>query len=286
MSFILNALRKSELEREAAQTKPLSNKLMSQPPTTSIKNNNSIWLILLALVNLCFLAVVMWYFFEKGSDEDRVEEQPLIMTEKLIEAEPTQPTLLQTETVKIAKIEKPPAPVHQPVKTVPQQSIAQQLKHKFSPVPQAKKVAPSPPPANIVPQESFSQTFNSRLAPENSTQAKIITETPVIQEQDVAEENNIPALPIDPISTQKNNSNSEPNHPPFLSELAYKDRRAIPNVSINVFVYSNKEKERFIMVDMTKYITGQEIKDGMILKEIRKNSVVIEYEDQIFQVKR
>jgi general secretion pathway protein B len=210
----------------------------------------------------------MWYFFEKGSDEDRVEAEPV-----------------KTETVKIAKVEKSPAPVHQPVKTVPQQSIAQQLKHKFSPAPQAKKVVP-PPPVNIAPQESFSQTFNSRLAPENSTQAKIITETPVIQEQDVAEENNIPALPIDPISTQKNNSNSEPNNPPFLSELAYKDRRAIPNVSINVFVYSNKEEERFIMVDMTKYITGQEIKGGMILKEIRKNSVVIEYEDQIFQVKR
>ena len=73
---------------------------------------------------------------------------------------------------------------------------------------------------------------------------------------------------------------------PFLSTLDYHFRRSVPALDINVYVYAEKKQDRFIMLEMTKYFSGQEISSGMTLKEIRINSLVVEYKNRSFQIKR
>ena len=91
---------------------------------------------------------------------------------------------------------------------------------------------------------------------------------------------------------KKTNSASEIDNntiikqPPFLSELDYEFRRTVPNIKINVFVYSENKKNRFIMVNMTKLVPGNEIIEGMILNEIRMNSIVVDYRNKIFRINR
>ena len=85
---------------------------------------------------------------------------------------------------------------------------------------------------------------------------------------------------------KQNTTNNQSDNIPLLSELSYEFRRTVPSMLINVFVYSNNEEDRFIMVDMKKYQEGQDIEEGVTLKEIRNNSIVVEYNNKIFQVKR
>jgi len=73
---------------------------------------------------------------------------------------------------------------------------------------------------------------------------------------------------------------------PFLSELDYEFRRKVPVIDVNVYVYAEKESERFIMIAMKKYSSGQEIVSGLLLKKIRINSLVVEYKNKVFQIKR
>jgi len=57
-------------------------------------------------------------------------------------------------------------------------------------------------------------------------------------------------------------------------------------LSINVFVYSEHPEDCFVMIDMVKYKSGQQIKDAMLLKEIRPDSLVIVYQNREFQIER
>lgn len=76
------------------------------------------------------------------------------------------------------------------------------------------------------------------------------------------------------------------NDPPFLSELNYEFRRTVPDVDINVFVYTENEDGRFIMINMKKYVPGQLLEVGMRLKDIRMDSIVVEYKNRVFRINR
>jgi general secretion pathway protein B len=73
---------------------------------------------------------------------------------------------------------------------------------------------------------------------------------------------------------------------PFLFELDPEFRRTIPELKINVFVFSEQLAERFVMIDMVKYNVGDRIKDSVVLKEIRSDSLVVEYNHRVFRIKR
>ena len=76
------------------------------------------------------------------------------------------------------------------------------------------------------------------------------------------------------------------NPVPYVTELPYEFRRRLPQFDINVFVYSEWAADSFVMIDMEKYKVGQRIRGLLELKEIRQDSLVVRYEDQIFQIKR
>jgi general secretion pathway protein B len=63
-------------------------------------------------------------------------------------------------------------------------------------------------------------------------------------------------------------------------------RRTIPELNINVFVYSEHGEESFVMIDMVKYKSGQQLKNGMTLKAILNDSLVIVYQNREFQIER
>ena len=73
---------------------------------------------------------------------------------------------------------------------------------------------------------------------------------------------------------------------PFLEDLPSELRRSLPNFTINVFSYSTAPAQRFVMIDMVKYVPGQRIKDLLDLKDIREDSIVVAYNDVTFKIKR
>ncbi|MCK5830958.1 MAG: general secretion pathway protein GspB [Methylococcales bacterium] len=73
---------------------------------------------------------------------------------------------------------------------------------------------------------------------------------------------------------------------PYLSDLSPKFRLSVPDILINVFIYVEKEENRLIMINMKSFRVDQEIINNMILKEIRKKSIVVEYKNKTFQIRR
>ena len=73
---------------------------------------------------------------------------------------------------------------------------------------------------------------------------------------------------------------------PFLSDLPVESRRTVPGLNINVIVYSEHGKESFVMIDMVKYKAGQQLKNGMLLKAILNDSLLMSYQNQEFQIER
>jgi len=85
-------------------------------------------------------------------------------------------------------------------------------------------------------------------------------------------------------------SAGSPRHPaasiPLLRKLPSGFRRKVPTMTINVFVYSKRAKERFVIINMAKYRTGDKIENGPVLESIRPDSLVLRFEGQRFRVKR
>jgi general secretion pathway protein B len=63
-------------------------------------------------------------------------------------------------------------------------------------------------------------------------------------------------------------------------------RQSLPTLPINVFSYSSTPAERFVMIDMVKYVPGQTIKNALELKEITEDGIIVRYEGRVFKIKR
>jgi general secretion pathway protein B len=68
--------------------------------------------------------------------------------------------------------------------------------------------------------------------------------------------------------------------------LPYEVRNNLPNLNINVFSYADQPEDRFVIIDMVKYRTGQLIKGSVKLKEILPNSIVLQYGSSTFRIER
>jgi hypothetical protein len=71
-----------------------------------------------------------------------------------------------------------------------------------------------------------------------------------------------------------------------ISDLPYSMRRDLPDIPISMQVYSPDATRRFVVVDGTRKIEGDVIKDSVALREIRANGVVLEFHGQRFFVPR
>jgi general secretion pathway protein B len=254
MSYILNALRKSEQERQDGHTETLENRIQHKQHTAPKKT--SFWLIILVLVNLFFLSYFIWSF-SKDKDDQGTAKQAVSEVKKMIKAEPE----LKIKSTPITQ-PMPPAdekPVLEIAKLLPQQTIAEQIKS------QRTKRKPT-----------LDKTKRKEKQHTKAVKQEI---KPIIQAQPLKQPEKIFAAKTE----VSENQNSDY---PYLSELDYNFRRTVPNIDINVYVYAEKEHDRFIMIKMQKYQQGQQIDSEMTLKEIRMNSLVIEYKNKVFQIKR
>jgi len=228
MSFILNALRKSEQERVAQQVETLEKKFQL-PVSESNKKSTAIWFLI--LINLIFFVYFIWSNVKTDEAETYVKEKPDVQD------------VHKTEVVSVVKIISPAPRIG---------SIAKQIKKNQV---QVKKI-----PSKI------------------GQQLKPVEHNDIEEVQEPIKKAEVPARPFD--------TKDKSNEPAFLSELEYSFRRAVPGFAINVYVYSENKQDRFIMVDMKKYKPEQKMDNGITLKDIHMDSLVVEYKNRVFKIKR
>jgi general secretion pathway protein B len=288
MSFILNALKKSEEERQTVQSDPVQDRIPDRED--AIKKKRPLWLIILSLANLCLLFYFIWLFLLKDEPDTSKEKTPHI-TEKLNEIVENKKVVTQA-AVQVAKVKKIVKPVREQVKPkVPlswKDEVVKPIKTNKQHVVNKTKVEKSPKQRKEN-QFSISQRIETKRNETNKRKQTAFRSRTVDKQQTVKKENSpfakrtyVPPSTTDYVETVEQNG----SNPPYLSGMSYEFRRKVPHIQINVFVYSEKEEDRMVMIEMRKYQTGMEIAKNMTLKEIRKNSIIVEYDGKVFQIKR
>lgn len=310
MSYILNALRKAEKERQQKQEQNLSSQLQEAKTVTAHKAMP--WLILLLSVNTVFLG----YLFLKsddaglGNDPDMKAESQLVggvqkPTTKHSPS-PDSPSSLETrfdqqkQASQIAAIEQQPerATVSSPaiqlteeIKTekemfgadelIPEEDInfnkgptdAEMSKLMKRSVVSAPKLRAPDAQQPVKPENSEA----GESAPKKMISSeKAITSAPALKSPAPERVARSKAAPI-----TRNESTI-----PWLHDLPRDFRRLVPEIHINVYVYNDQPENRFIMIDMKKYKTGQEISSGMILQEIQADGIVVRFRGKRFRIRR
>ena len=248
MSFILNALRKSEQERQALQPETVADRILLPQPQQGRSKTTKL-LVFLITLNVLVIAYIVWS-----------------VRNNLITTPPstTAPTISKPLSEQETKRELKTHPERLPQKTESETaSIAELIegeKQEPAPLP-AKPVITKKPEADTIKQPAI---VNKPALP--------IPTIPVPAAVKVQ------PTPLEAVPEQKDI--------PFLNDLSFDFRQTVPKLNINVFVYSQQPEERFVMVDMVKYKQGQQMKDAMLLKEFRPDSLVINYKNQTFKIKR
>jgi general secretion pathway protein B len=236
MSFILDALRKSETERQR-QTSPGLVTAGQRPPA----RRRAVWIPVLVVVligNFSLLAVLWW--------RDRPAAAPPAASAPATPAPPVQP----------------------PVARVPTRS--QSLADVAGIAPAAEDFA-----AEVETAERYAE------APTQEQYTEVLAPPP--DSLDAAE-------PVTGTNAQAGPS-GPPAHIraaalPTVSELAASGALALPELHLDIHVFSSKPAERFAFINMKKYTEGATLADGPRVEEISPDGVVLSHNGQRFLLTR
>lgn len=71
---------------------------------------------------------------------------------------------------------------------------------------------------------------------------------------------------------------------PLLAQLPFDAQRSIPSISLNVHVYSHNPAERFVFLNMQKYREGERSREGVLIEEITPDGAILRYGQQRFRL--
>ena len=73
---------------------------------------------------------------------------------------------------------------------------------------------------------------------------------------------------------------------PTLRMMSREFQQRLPEMKVNVYAYSADPSERFVIVNMDKYRAGQRIADGPVLQEITAESMILKFSGKRFRLER
>ncbi len=73
---------------------------------------------------------------------------------------------------------------------------------------------------------------------------------------------------------------------PSLTELRANGTLQLPDLHVDIHVYSDVQSERFVFINMNKYRENSSLDEGPILKQITSDGVILEYRGIAFMLHR
>ena len=73
---------------------------------------------------------------------------------------------------------------------------------------------------------------------------------------------------------------------PSLTELRMNGRLQLPDLHVDIHVYSDVQSERFVFINMNKYKENSSLDEGPVLKEITSDGVILEHNGIAFILPR
>ena len=253
MSYILDALKKSDQERRQGEIPTLESDhavLIAVQQQRSARQKK----ILLLLFPACLLvlAVGLWQW-RSQSEVPRLikktipEEQTAAVME--LTSQPPPPTAGQNV----------PDQVHEPAP---------------APAPQATVPAQEPPPLPPAPVRKGTTTVPVTIAE--------LTVVPPAAENQVAPR---PQAGQSPSPTPAETTNEPDNNPPLLKELPVEQQKIIPDIRMAGHVYAEEPARRMIMINNKIVREGERIGDKLKLVRITWDGVILSHNNTEFQIK-
>jgi len=258
MSFILDALKKSENERQRTLGPSLAD-----APMRRHQNERPWWVIgvaALLLVNLVVLVVVL-------ARRDDQPDNGLMATPA-----PTAPVATSPATTATSTSASRAVPPAEPAPTT-QQSIAR---------------VPTNPVVRSLAEEANGYYDEADAAFEHAGPvgaANVPTGRPMVQQLDGPTVAPLPqdAPGTEPANAAVNAGGAEPV--PTISSIIASGV-SVPDLHLDIHVYSAQPAERFIFVNMRKYHEGQTLNEGPVIERITPDGAVLNYQGRRFLLPR
>ncbi len=90
----------------------------------------------------------------------------------------------------------------------------------------------------------------------------------------------------DPLLTDQEANNEAQEVLPSMSEISLSGSQALPELHLDVHVYSTKPSERFVYINMRKYHEGTTLQEGPAVEHIRRDGVVLNHKGLRFVLPR
>lgn len=244
MSYILDALKRSEQERRQAEA-PVATAAVAPPPVS-----NRPWLARLALLTvLANLAALAWLFWPS---QPPLEEVPAA---RVMAPPPDENASLAQLSGSGRPAQQPPA---RPATTPDSAPAAAAV-----PAPQAREpdVPPAASPRAEAPPASPATARSPRV---------VIADAPLTADTD-------PAAP-----TAAPESPAQPAEVPLLESLPAALRGQLPPLNVNIHVFAEQPQSRFVVIDMRRFREGDSLPGGYRLRSIAPQGLVLEHQGQVF----
>jgi general secretion pathway protein B len=265
VSFILDALRKSERDRQAGKVPDLKSLGLEAPPKTPRWVYGLVTLLLLSNVT----GLGIWFYQEGKKTGEHLAREGQHALPALPIAEPTaslkgdQPTSKEVTVIAPTPLEVPP--------TVPKALPPPSLTPKV--------------PAMIEPPEPVRGSLNPS-PPMNRSPAR-----PALDEEEIDRELENESGVRGSLSGQQDPDLPRP-HPghrpgtPALRDLPAEFQSRVPDFRITMFAYAERPEERFVIINMKRLKVGDLLPGGLLLIDIEAEHLVAELDGQKFLIPR
>ena len=220
MSFILDALKKSETDRQQQ-----SSAEFAKVPTSTGPVRAPGWLLLLGLLLAINLLVLLGLFFRSTDENAATPAAPLAQTN----------TLPSENTEKLAAQENP-----------------------------GSQEQPS---------------FANRIAEAQRNRPQVNEDAAVVKLEDGLE-----SAPLTAVAIEEPSTNAALL--PTIYEVVANGSVVLPELHLDIHVYSKLPKDRFVFINMSKQREKSQLSEGPIVEEIRPDGVVLAYRGTSFLLPR
>ena len=257
MSYILDALKKAERERHGAKIPTLE--VVHRTPSAPRRR---LWPWVGAAVVLVNAAVLIWLFSPIPLPFSESSARSTATPAAPAQPQPT-PSSSHTPASRWPEPEREAAPARR-VEAKPGPSVAL--------APAAPKVelqaptpakAPAPPPLPIAPEKSAASTPASPVPPVASAPDRPAT----------------PPVAPSPAKPGGRGTGSLQAMPPAVREV-------IPNMKLQVLVYSDVPADRLVFINNQKYVEGQSIDDKVVVESITPDGAILSYQGKRFMLRQ
>lgn len=288
MSYILDALRKSDAQRRLGQSPDLSNAAAPASPGRSHRPGRVLAIVLISLLVIAVPAA-LWFGgplqgwvagLDRGSESVPAPSDPEMVV-ALVDERESPESGAEQDRVAAASEERDEPAVEQPA-AVDRRSPAR------PPVNVASR--PAPQRAVDVPRPAPQREFDVPAAPverermvETAEEAQRLIEE--AQRETERRRSPAPSAAAEPAaSVQTEPETWAPERSDYVRrwELPLAIRRDLPELSLSIHVFSAQPQSRFVLINGERRLEGDDLGQGARLLEIRREGALVEFRDYRF----